>query len=251
MSPLFLKRLGPSIAPPEQSEARSEGGPLPAFVNVNEKPPSASRPSSSPLPLNLHLNLNLPRAPRGAAFSLTEVVIALGIFAVSMVGVLALFPVASSAGRESSEETQAAILAQTIFSDLRSSTQAKGKSAGWIVRGPNTFSSVQWITPVSLIANSTNYVAYDLIPRVNSSGPDGTGMIGQPICLKAINQNLSASSFSNAITVSNAIFAAQIAVNPVPSQTGLAQVTVTVETPANVVRFNRRSYVFQSLLYAP
>ena len=247
MSPLFLKRLGPSIAPPEQSEARSEGGPLPAFVNVNEKPPSASRPSSSPLPLNL----NLPRAPRGAAFSLTEVVIALGIFAVSMVGVIALFPVASSAGRESSEETQAAILAQTIFSDLRSSTQAKGKSAGWIVRGPNTFSLSQWIFPVSLTAGSSNYVAYNLLPRENSSGPDGTGMIGQPICLKAINQNLSATAFASAITVSNAIFAAEIAVNPVPGLTGLAQVNVSVQTPANVVLTNRRSYVFQSLLYAP
>jgi hypothetical protein len=168
-----------------------------------------------------------------------------------MVGVIALFPVASSAGRESSEETQAAILAQTIFSDLRSSTQAKGKSAGWIVRGPDTFNANQWIRPVSLTTGSTNYVAYDLIPRVNSSGPDGTGMIGQPICLKAINQNLSATAFASAITVSNAIFAAEIAVNPIPGLTGLAQVNVSVQTPANVVLPNRRSYVFQSLLYAP
>ena len=215
---------------------------LPAFRHATSTPFIFLTPSP--------LKPLIPRRPP-AGFSLTEVVIALGIFAVSMVGVLALFPVASSAGRESSEETQAAILAQTIFSDLRSSTQAKGKSAGWIVRGPNTFSLSQWIFPVSLTAGSSNYVAYNLLPRENSSGPDGTGMIGQPICLKAINQNLSASSFSNAITVSNAIFAAQIAVNPVPGLTGLAQVNVSVQTPANVVLTNRRSYVFQSLLYAP
>ena len=43
-----------------------------------------------------------------------------------MVGVLALFPVASSTGRESSEETQAAILAQTIYDDLKSSAEARG-----------------------------------------------------------------------------------------------------------------------------
>ena len=215
---------------------------LPAFRHATSTPFIFLTPSP--------LKPLIPRRPP-AGFSLTEVVIALGIFAVSMVGVIALFPVASSAGRESSEETQAAILAQTIFSDLRSSTQAKGKSAGWIVRGPNTFSLSQWIFPVSLTAGSSNYVAYNLLPRENSSGPDGTGMIGQPICLKAINQNLSASSFSNAITVSNAIFAAEIAVNPIPGLTGLAQVNVSVQTPANVVLPNRRSYVFQSLLYAP
>ena len=221
-------------------------------IRISTSPPAFRHATSTPFIFLTPSPIKplIPRRPP-AGFSLTEVVIALGIFAVSMVGVIALFPVASSAGRESSEETQAAILAQTIFSDLRSSTQAKGKSAGWIVRGPDTFNPNQWIRPISLTTGSTNYVGYDLIPRVNSSGPDGTGMIGQPICLKAINQNLSASSFSNAITVSNAIFAAQIAVNPVPSQTGLAKVTVTVETPANVVRFNRRSYVFQSLLYAP
>ena len=221
-------------------------------IRISNSLPAFQLPPFTKCILLTHCPLKplIPRRPP-AGFSLTEVVIALGIFAVSMVGVIALFPVASSAGRESSEETQAAILAQTIFSDLRSSTQAKGKSAGWIVRGPNTFSLSQWIFPVSLTAGSSNYVAYNLLPRENSSGPDGTGMIGQPICLKAINQNLSASSFSNAITVSNAIFAAQIAVNPVPGLTGLAQVNVSVQTPANVVLTNRRSYVFQSLLYAP
>jgi prepilin-type N-terminal cleavage/methylation domain-containing protein len=221
-------------------------------IRISNSPPAFRHATSTPFIFLTPSPLKplIPRRPP-AGFSLTEVVIALGIFAVSMVGVIALFPVASSAGRESSEETQAAILAQTIFSDLRSSTQAKGKSAGWIVRGPDTFNANQWIRPISLTTGSTNYVGYDLIPRVNSSGPDGTGMIGQPICLKAINQNLSATAFSNAITVSNAIFAAQIAVNPVPGLTGLAQVNVSVQTPANVVLTNRRSYVFQSLLYAP
>ena len=221
-------------------------------IRISNSPPAFRHATSTPFIFLTPSPLKplIPRRPL-AGFSLTEVVIALGIFAVSMVGVIALFPVASSAGRESSEETQAAILAQTIFSDLRSSTQAKGKSAGWIVRGPDTFNTNQWIRPISLTTGSTNYVGYDLIPRVNSSGPDGTGMIGQPICLKAINQNLSATAFSNAITVSNAIFAAQIAVNPVPGLTGLAQVNVSVQTPANVVLTNRRSYVFQSLLYAP
>lgn len=216
--------------------------PSPISVRVSGRLAPACR-GYGDLPSSVRLN-----AP---AFSLTEVVIALGIFAVSMVGILALFPVASSAGRESSEETQAAILAQTIFSDLRSSAEAKGKAAAWIVRGPNTFNASQWIRPVSLVTPNTNHVAYDLIPRVNSSGPDGTGMIGQPIALKAINQPLSASQYAQPITAPGAIFAAQIAIVPVPNRTGLAEVRVTVEAPASVVQANRRSYVFQSLLYAP
>ena len=247
MSPLFLKRLGPSIAPPEQSEARSEGGPLPAFVNVNEKPPSASRPSSSPLPLNL----NLPRAPRGAAFSLTEVVIALGIFAVSMIGVLALFPVASSAGRESSEETQAAILAETVLGDLRSSTSAKGKSAGWIVRGPNTFTNLQWIKPINLTVRSNYFILYDLISRTNSSGPNGVGMIGNPIALKAMTTVVNESTYSNAVNSAGAIYGSQVAIEPVSTLTGLAAVTVTVNSPVSVTSTNRRSYSFSTLIFAP
>ena len=221
-------------------------------IRISNSPPAFRHATSTPFIFLTPSPLKplIPRRPP-AGFSLTEVVIALGIFAVSMVGVIALFPVASSAGRESSEETQAAILAQTIFSDLRSSTQAKGKSAGWIVRGPDTFNAKQWIRPVSLVTPNTNHVAYDLIPRVNSSGPDGTGMIGQPIALKAINQPLSASQYAQPITAPGAIFAAQIAIVPVPNRTGLAEVRVTVEAPASVVQANRRSYVFQSLLYAP
>lgn len=185
------------------------------------------------------------------AFSLTEVVVALGIFAVSMVGVLALFPVASSTGRESSEETQAAILAETIISDLRTSTSAKGKSGGWIVRGPNTFNSLQWLRPISLTNLSTNFVVYDLIPRVNSSGPDGVGMIGQPIALKAIFTNLTGTLYSNAISTTGAVYGSRIAISPFTNFPGLARVTVTVDAPVSVNSTNRRSLEFSSILSAP
>jgi Tfp pilus assembly protein PilV len=192
-----------------------------------------------------------PVKRNAAAFSLTEVVIALGIFAVSMVGVLALFPVASSTGRESSEETQAAILAETIISDLRTSTSAKGRSFGWIVRGPNTFNASQWLRPVSLTNDSTNFVVYDLIPRVNSSGPDGVGMIGQPIALKAIFTNLTATTYSNAINSTGAVFGSRIAIQPLTNLPGMALVTVTVDSPVSANSTNRRNYQFSSVLSAP
>ena len=243
MSPLFLKRLGPSIAPPEQSEARSEGGPLPAFVNVNEKPPSASRPSSSPLPLNL----NLPRAPRGAAFSLTEVVIALGIFAVSMIGVLALFPVASSAGRESSEETQAAIIAQTVLGDLRASAGVLGQTNGWMVVGPNTFGQLL-TNRIDLNQSSDTAIAYDITLRNLANSGGGAPQIGPPIGLKALTL---VQNYSNAVTVPGAIYLTLTRVRPVGKTPGLAPVTVEVSTPANVVLTNRRVYSFSSLVTGP
>ena len=217
----------------------------------------------SHLRTNFNLNLNKSASPspifhlpssvrlNAPAFSLTEVVIALGIFAVSMVGVLALFPVASSTGRESSEETQAAILAETIISDLRTSTSAKGRSFGWIVRGPNTFNASQWLRPVSLTNDSTNFVVYDLIPRVNSSGPDGVGMIGQPIALKAIFTNLTATTYSNAINSTGAVFGSRIAIQPLTNLPGMALVTVTVDSPVSANSTNRRNYQFSSVLSAP
>jgi len=200
---------------------------------------------------SFHLPPSTPRPSREAAFSLTEVVIALGIFAISMVGVLALFPVASATGRESSEETQAAILAETIISDLRTSTSAKGKAGGWIVRGPNTFNASQWLRPVTLTNVSTNFVVYDLVPRVNSSGPDGVGMIGQPVALKAIFTNLSSATYSNAINSTSAVFGSRISVEPLTNLPGLALVTVTVDSPVSANFTNRRSYSFPSLLSAP
>ena len=184
-----------------------------------------------------------------AAFSLTEVVVALGVFAVSMVGIIALFPIASATGRESSEETQAAILAQTILDDLRSTTSVKGAGGGFIIKGPNTFNNAQW-TSVKLTNASTNFVAYDLISRTNSSGPDGVGMVGNPIALKAILTTLTTSSYANPITTANAIFVARIDIAPATSLNGLASVTITVETPASVAQANRRTYLFQSLISA-
>jgi len=217
---------------------------LTAFVNVNEKPPSASRPSSSPLPLNLHLNLL--RAPLGAAFSLTEVVIALGIFAVSMVGVLALFPVASSAGRESSEETQAAIIAQTVMGDLRASSSMLGVTNGWLVNGNNTFAN--FIKPINLNQANDYTIAYNIKLRDWTDSGGGAPQIGPPIALKAL---ATATGYSNAVSTPGAIYLSLIQTRPVSNLPGLASVRVEISTPANVALTNRRVYTFSSLVAAP
>ena len=51
-----------------------------------------------------------------AAFSLTEVVIAMGVAAVAFTSIIALFPLGLNMSKESYEATQAALIAQTIMS---------------------------------------------------------------------------------------------------------------------------------------
>jgi type II secretory pathway pseudopilin PulG len=53
-----------------------------------------------------------------SAFSLTEVVIAMGVAAVAFTSIIALFPLGLNMSRESYEATQAALIAQTILTDV-------------------------------------------------------------------------------------------------------------------------------------
>jgi uncharacterized protein (TIGR02598 family) len=52
------------------------------------------------------------------AFSLTEVVIAMGVAAVAFTSIIALFPLGLNMSKESYEATQAALIAQTILADV-------------------------------------------------------------------------------------------------------------------------------------
>jgi Tfp pilus assembly protein PilV len=65
-----------------------------------------------------------------AAFSLLEVVIALGVITVGIVGILAVFPTALQTGHSAQDETRAAHIAQSVFGSL-------------VAQAPSQFSSVQ------------------------------------------------------------------------------------------------------------
>lgn len=55
-----------------------------------------------------------------AAFSLIEIVLAVGIISFALVGILGLFPVALGAAADSREETQATFIADQVFAGLSS-----------------------------------------------------------------------------------------------------------------------------------
>jgi Tfp pilus assembly protein PilV len=87
------------------------------------------------------------RRARTRSFSLLEVVIALGVITVGIVGILAVFPTALQTGHSAQNETRAAHIAQSVFGSL-------------VAQAPSQFSSVQLSpapspTPINLAASSS------------------------------------------------------------------------------------------------
>jgi uncharacterized protein (TIGR02598 family) len=70
------------------------------------------------------------RRARTCGFSLLEVVIALGVITVGIVGILAVFPTALQTGHSAQDETRAAHIAQSVFGSL-------------VAQAPSQFNNVQ------------------------------------------------------------------------------------------------------------
>lgn len=208
----------------------------------------------TPSPLN-------PLIPRrlSAAFSLTEVVIAMGVAAVAFTSIIALFPLGLNMSRESYEATQAAVVAQSIMADL--SDQGSASSAistngtGKLIQktGANSMSAVNYETiEMGSSSGGTDryiYLAYDQQIRTDSSnspvmlrpsasfvsldGPadpkwftDGTN---GPILLVKVSLKHSFRMSTNGTS------------NP-------QRVDVTIESPANAPATNRVQYVFSGVI---
>jgi uncharacterized protein (TIGR02598 family) len=112
-----------------------------------------------------------------SAFSLTEVVIAMGVAAVAFTSIIALFPLGLNMSKESYESTQAALIAQTIMADLKDALSTKDDSTNYaklIQIGGDTFNFTSGTTNYTRIALSGNesttfFLAYNEAARTNSS----------------------------------------------------------------------------------
>ena len=124
------------------------------------------------------------RRARTSSFSLLEVVIALGVIAVGIVGVLAVFPTALQTGHSAQDETRAAHIAQSVFGSLVAG--ATSTSQFNAVPLPSTALSIDLTAPSSptsptlyadndgnLIPNSTNS-AYAIFIYTNNAVPGFT-----------------------------------------------------------------------------
>ena len=140
-----------TIQHPRVSASRNHGGKF--TIKNSDVPPL------TPSPLN-------PLIPRhlSAAFSLTEVVIAMGVAAVAFTSIIALFPLGLNMSKESYETTQAAFITQSIMNQV---ADAQGGSGNAVYRriiktannNPNT-SGLETINVGSYLSSTNVYIAY-------------------------------------------------------------------------------------------
>jgi len=157
------------------------------------------------------------------AFSLVEVVLALGVIAFALVGIMGLFPVAMRSAQESQRETRATLIAQQIFSDLRAFTGTNRL----IVRGPSAADASSLITNFSLAGNTNFFLSYDA---------NGIGRTDQ----------ISTGAFSGSIP--DAAFLANVVVDTNTGIPNLSRIQATVEAPAAAPSANRSKYTFVTLM---
>lgn len=181
----------------------------------------------------------MKRACLAPAFSLTEVVIALGVATVAVVAILAIFPVGFDTARESEGDTQAAIVARTIAADLAASVQSESGSfnSAQIVVGKDLVQTNGWLD-LDLAQAGTYWIAFR---REIQTGAGG--MIGDPYCLKPV-ANLGSSEPTG--PQANADFLAGLTVRPLGQN--LSRMELAVEYPGTVPQTNRFRQVYTWLM---
>ena len=154
------------------------------------------------------------------AFSLIEVVLALGVIAFALVGIMGLFPVAMKSAQESQRETRATLIAQQIFSDLRVSAGTNR----FVISGPTASTT----NGLSLSSDGNLYLAF--------------GTNGSPLA------SVTTSDFTNSYPDLTASFLANISVDTNTGTSNLSRVQTTIETPAAAPSTSRAKYTFVTLM---
>lgn len=148
-------------------------------------------------------------------FSLVEVVLALGVIAFAIVGIMGLFPVAMRAAQESQRETRATLIARQILTDLESSPPGSVLIAvSTNISSPSAFLS----PPPTLSSPWSNTIRYD-----NDGLPLGVG-------------------------TNDAAFLASISCQPNNPFPGLARVQVDISAPGQAPPSSRTTNTFVTLL---
>ncbi len=150
-------------------------------------------------------------------------VLALGVIAFALVGIMGLFPVALKSALESQRETRATLIAQQIFSDLRTMPGTNRL----LVRGPSVANAADLITNFSLAVNANIVLSYDA---------DGNGRTDQ----------ISPGSFAGSFP--DAAFLANVSIDTNTGIANLSRVQATIEAPAAAPSTNRSKFTFVTLM---
>jgi len=196
-----------------------------------------------------------------AAFSLTEVVIAMGVAAVAFTSIIALFPLGLNMSKESYEATQAALIAQTIIGDLSDvgSSQTGGKLIQ--IKGTNAITTDNYINiPMTVNQNNSStadryiYLAYDQQIRTDSS--NSPVMLRPSASFVSLNGPADPNWFTRG--TNGPILLVKVSIKHsflyagLPSTNASAnpqRVDVTVESPASAPATNRVQYVFTGIIH--
>ena len=195
-----------------------------------------------------------------SAFSLTEVVIAMGVAAVAFTSIIALFPLGLNMSRESYEATQAALIAQTIMADLKDEQSGGGN----LRRAPNPgrYRLLQ-ISPNSdpmgvktnyaeILIYTTNpqtaYIAYKPSDGATSDTDTSNPLIMRPYTYSYTEDSATAPNWYTGGT--NGAFAlVKVTISPtLPSDSGNdgspRRIDISVETPGTANVSNRACFLF-------
>ena len=194
-----------------------------------------------------------------SAFSLTEVVIAMGVAAVAFTSIIALFPLGLNMSKESYEATQSALIAQTIFADLKDQQTGKENRR---TESPQDTRLLQ-ISPNSdpmgvktnyaeiLIATGTPqtaYIAYKPNDGTNNDTDTSNPLMMRPYTNSYTTNNATAPDWYNRGT--NGAFAlVKVTISPtLPSDSfndgSPRRIDMSVETPGSANVSNRTCYLF-------
>jgi len=201
-----------------------------------------------------------PLIPRRlpAAFSLTEVVIAMGVAAVAFTSIIALFPLGLNMSKESYEATQAALIAQTILADVKDQQTGNGNqrvsSSPWNTKLIQIASNSD---PINVLTNYATVMIDRLTPQIvyiaykpfvgtgNDTDTNNPAMLRPSTGIYAAAAPNWYSTGSNGATMLVKVtFTPTIMVGSATSTSTPRRVDVSVETPGSANISNRTCYLF-------
>jgi type II secretory pathway pseudopilin PulG len=175
-------------------------------------------------------------------FSLVEIIMALGLVAVSVIGILSVFPAALDTARDSKAETRVTYIAQGLISELMTGNLSQVKIAERrqsLDRPYNGDLSDSNANPISayrtldLTTTQTVYLLFDqegAVLRAATNSEYANGIVPSATETPAVFLAKLTSEYGNAFYPAN-----------------LALIRLSVETPAATVEAKRKKYAFATL----
>jgi type II secretory pathway pseudopilin PulG len=226
-------------------------------LRAQARPANAGREPSAPR----SLTTNLPFRPlrESSAFSLTEVVIAMGVAAVAFTSIIALFPLGLNMSKESYEATQAALIAQTIMADLKDQQTGAGNLRTPDPQNTRLLQIIPNSDPMGVRTNyveiliatripQTAYIAYKPNDAANNDTDTSNPLMMRPYTNSYTTNNATAPDWYNGGT--NGAFAlVKVTISPTllsdtDGSGSPRRIDMSVETPGSANVSNRTCYLF-------